>query len=186
MEALTELLLELNPAMQVETRRLRMDEHNIGTVLPACPIWVEAFDGPDDKTLLVETALLGGYRIASASGMGGWGGKAMAGAARAIWCWWASTDACWPRPWPRASPRQRPCWQMPLEMIRGPAQSGLKPTAPKTKARSRPVAAHRSYRSRAARGRNGRTASGKTDYTLSWAVRSSRPAGASSRNFPVS
>ena len=54
-----------------------MDQHNIGTLLPACPIWVEAFDGPDDKTLLVETALLGGYRIASASGMGGWGGKAM-------------------------------------------------------------------------------------------------------------
>ena len=76
-EALAELLLELNPAMQVETRRLRMDQHNIGTVLPSCPIWVEAFDGPDDKTLLVETALLGGYRIASASGMGGWGGKAM-------------------------------------------------------------------------------------------------------------
>lgn len=76
-EALAELLLELNPAMQVETRRLRMDQHNIGTVLPSCPIWVEAFDGPDDKTLLVETALLGGYHIASASGMGGWGGKAM-------------------------------------------------------------------------------------------------------------
>ena len=69
-EALAELLLELNPAIQVETRRLRMDQHNIGTLLPACPIWVEAFDGPDDKTLLVETALLGGYRIASASGMG--------------------------------------------------------------------------------------------------------------------
>ena len=76
-EALAELLLELNPAMQVETRRMRMDPHNIGTVLPSCPIWVEAFDGPDDKTLLVETALLGGYHIASASGMGGWGGKAM-------------------------------------------------------------------------------------------------------------
>ena len=76
-EALAELLLELNPAMQVETRRLRMDQHNIGTVLPSCPIWVEAFDGPDDKTLLVETALLGGYHIASASGMGGCGGAPM-------------------------------------------------------------------------------------------------------------
>ena len=54
-----------------------MDQHNIGSVLSSCPIWVEAFDGPDDKTLLVETALLGGYHIASASGMGGWGGKAM-------------------------------------------------------------------------------------------------------------
>ena len=76
-EALAELLLELNPELTVATRRLRLDQHNMATVLPACPIWVEAFDGPDDKTLLVETALLGGYRIASASGMGGWGGKAM-------------------------------------------------------------------------------------------------------------
>ena len=76
-EALAELLLELNPEMDVEARRMRLDQNNMAEVLPACPIWVEAFDGPDDKTLLVETALLGGYRIASASGMGGWGGKAM-------------------------------------------------------------------------------------------------------------
>ena len=76
-EALAELLLELNPEMGVEARRMRLDQNNMAEVLPACPIWVEAFDGPDDKTLLVETALLGGYRIASASGMGGWGGKAM-------------------------------------------------------------------------------------------------------------
>ena len=76
-EALAELLLELNPDMTVETRRMRLDQRNIPTVLSACPIWVEAFDGPDDKTLLVEAALLGGYRIASASGLGGWGGKAM-------------------------------------------------------------------------------------------------------------
>ncbi len=76
-EALAELLLELNPEIGVEARRMRLDQNNMAEVLPACPIWVEAFDGPDDKTLLVETALLGGYRIASASGMGGWGGKAM-------------------------------------------------------------------------------------------------------------
>ena len=76
-EALAELLLELNPEMGVEARRMRLDQSNMAEVLPTCPIWVEAFDGPDDKTLLVETALLGGYRIASASGMGGWGGKAM-------------------------------------------------------------------------------------------------------------
>ena len=76
-EALAELLQELNPEMGVEARRMRLDQNNMAEVLPACPIWVEAFDGPDDKTLLVETALLGGYRIASASGMGGWGGKAM-------------------------------------------------------------------------------------------------------------
>lgn len=76
-EALAELLLELNPEMRVETRRLRLTQANMAHELAARPIWVEAFDGPDDKTLLVETALLDGRRVASASGMGGWGGKAM-------------------------------------------------------------------------------------------------------------
>jgi len=76
-EALAELLLELNPEICLETRRLRITQANAAEVLAASPIWVEAFDAPDDKTLLVETALLGGRRVASASGMGGWGGKAM-------------------------------------------------------------------------------------------------------------
>ena len=34
-------------------------------------------DGAEDKRLLVEGALLAGLRVASASGMGGWGGPAM-------------------------------------------------------------------------------------------------------------
>ena len=76
-EALAELLLELNPEICLETRRLRITQANAAEVLAASPIWVEAFDAPDDKTLLVETALLSGRRVASASGMGGWGGKAM-------------------------------------------------------------------------------------------------------------
>lgn len=112
-EALAELLLELNPAMQVETRRMRMDQHNIATVLPACPIWVEAFDGPDDKTLLVETALLGGYRIASA-GHGRLGRQAMGKRylGNLVLVGDFSTDVLLAPPWPRALPRQRPCWPM--------------------------------------------------------------------------
>ena len=76
-DALTELLRELNPDINIDARHMRLTRENLPDVLPACPIWVEAFDGPEDKTLLVENALLSGLRIASASGMGGFGGAAM-------------------------------------------------------------------------------------------------------------
>ncbi|MDD4702378.1 MAG: sulfur carrier protein ThiS adenylyltransferase ThiF [Desulfovibrio sp.] len=76
-EALSELLLELNPHLSVETHRLRITADTLPGILPACPIWVEALDGPDDKSLFVEGALLGGYWVASASGMGGYGGAPM-------------------------------------------------------------------------------------------------------------
>ena len=76
-EALSELLLELNPQLSVETHRLRITADTLPGILPACPIWVEALDGTDDKSLFVEGALLAGYRVASASGMGGYGGALM-------------------------------------------------------------------------------------------------------------
>ena len=76
-EALAELLRELNPDLDVRTRQERLTADNLPEMLPACPIWVEALDGPDDKSLLVEQALLSGRRVASASGMGGYGGAPM-------------------------------------------------------------------------------------------------------------
>lgn len=76
-EALAEILRELNPHIRVETQRLRLTPDNLPHILPACPIWVEALDGPQDKTLLVEQALLSDRLVASASGMGGYGGPAM-------------------------------------------------------------------------------------------------------------
>lgn len=76
-EVLAELLRELNPEIRVETRRLRLTPDNLPEILPACPIWVEALDDPQAKTMLVEQALLRGHLVASASGMGGYGGPAM-------------------------------------------------------------------------------------------------------------
>lgn len=76
-EALADLLRELNPDMRVEARRLRLCPANLPDILPACPIWVEALDDAEAKTMLVEHALLGGHMVASASGMGGYGGPAM-------------------------------------------------------------------------------------------------------------
>ncbi len=60
-EALAELLRELNPDMRVEARRLRLCPANLPDILPACPIWVEALDDAEAKTMLVEHALLGGH-----------------------------------------------------------------------------------------------------------------------------
>ena len=76
-EALADLLRELDPDLDLDARRLRLTADNLPHLLPLCPIWVEALDGAEDKRLLVEGALLAGLRVASASGMGGWGGPAM-------------------------------------------------------------------------------------------------------------
>ena len=77
MDALAGILRELNPDIRVETRRLRLGPADLPEILPACPIWVEALDDPEAKTMLVERALLDGRMVASASGMGGYGGPAM-------------------------------------------------------------------------------------------------------------
>ncbi|MDY0204227.1 MAG: sulfur carrier protein ThiS adenylyltransferase ThiF [Desulfovibrio desulfuricans] len=76
-DALHEILLELNPRMMVDSRKMRITSASLPGLLPLCPIWVEALDNPEDKSLFVESALLAGHRVASASGMGGFGGAPM-------------------------------------------------------------------------------------------------------------
>ena len=66
-EALRELLLELNPAAQVETLQLRLTAETMADVVRACPLWLEALDGAQDKRLFVETVMAAGLRVASAS-----------------------------------------------------------------------------------------------------------------------
>lgn len=76
-EALAELLRELNPHIRLELLNARLDAATLPPLLPACPIWVEALDAADTKTLLVERALIAGRRVASASGVAGVGGPLM-------------------------------------------------------------------------------------------------------------
>ena len=76
-EALGEVLRELNPHIRLELAQVRLTAANLPGFLAGCPIWVEAFDAPEAKTLLVERALLSGRRVASASGMAGVGGPPM-------------------------------------------------------------------------------------------------------------
>ncbi len=72
-EALKELLLELNPSARVETLRLRLTEETTPEIVQTRPLWLEALDGARDKRFFVEAALSAGARAASASGMGGYG-----------------------------------------------------------------------------------------------------------------
>ena len=59
-EALAELVRELNPDARVETCRLRIDAANVDELVARCPLWLEAMDGAADKRLLVEKVMLSG------------------------------------------------------------------------------------------------------------------------------
>ena len=75
--ALAEILCALNPDLDVDARVLRLTRSNMTETLACCPCWVEAMDSSEDKSLFVESALLAGCRVASASGMAGCGGPVM-------------------------------------------------------------------------------------------------------------
>lgn len=76
-DALAELLRELNPDLVVDPIRMRLDRNNLGQALPACPIWVEALDSAETKALFVSAALAAGHQVVAASGVAGYGGAAM-------------------------------------------------------------------------------------------------------------
>lgn len=76
-EALGEVLRELNADMELTLLDLRLTAENLRDILPACPIWVEALDDAASKAMLTEKALLMGCKIAAASGLCGIGGEPM-------------------------------------------------------------------------------------------------------------
>ncbi|MBQ9406459.1 MAG: sulfur carrier protein ThiS adenylyltransferase ThiF [Desulfovibrio sp.] len=75
--ALADVLRELNPAVDVETRHQRLTRQNLPQTLTYCPLWVEALDNAEDKSLFVEQALVAGCKVASASGLAGLSGPVM-------------------------------------------------------------------------------------------------------------
>lgn len=75
--ALRALLEELNPDIEVDARQRWLDRETIAALLPHAPIWVEALDAPESKSLFVEMALTAGVFTVSASGMAGFGGAPM-------------------------------------------------------------------------------------------------------------
>lgn len=75
--ALAELLLELNPDIQLDLRYQKLDHESVCSIFADCPLVVEAVDNAHFKKILVETLLLAGHDVISASGLSGWGGLPM-------------------------------------------------------------------------------------------------------------
>ena len=73
-DALGEILRDLNGAIRLDLRRERLEAGTVGAVFAGCSVVVEAVDGPDIKRELVEALLRAGHTVVSASGMAGWGG----------------------------------------------------------------------------------------------------------------
>lgn len=72
--ALKEQLEEINPFITVETRIAKISEENVKELFDGYDVICEAFDKPDAKAMLVNTALeqLPDCRIVSGSGMAGY------------------------------------------------------------------------------------------------------------------
>ncbi len=76
-KALANILLELNPHMQLTCLQERITAANMESLLSQAPLWVEALDQPQDKRLVVESALMAQRFTVSASGIAGYDGPAM-------------------------------------------------------------------------------------------------------------
>ena len=74
-EALSEELLEVNPYLRIKYCTVRVDENNVKNLFGGVSVLCEAFDVPETKAMLVNTALevLPDTIIVSASGMAGYG-----------------------------------------------------------------------------------------------------------------
>lgn len=73
-QALQEQLSEINPFIHIETHTVRVTTDNVTELFAGYPILCEAFDKPDAKAMLVNTALqtLPAVTIVAASGMAGY------------------------------------------------------------------------------------------------------------------
>lgn len=73
-QALTDILREINPYLEVETRCIRVDERNAAQLFGSYPIVCEAFDQPENKAMLINTLLsqCPNTTIVSGSGMAGY------------------------------------------------------------------------------------------------------------------
>ncbi|MBE6051382.1 MAG: sulfur carrier protein ThiS adenylyltransferase ThiF [Clostridium sp.] len=74
-EALREILLKINPYLDITIETVKVTEDNVLSIFKDYPIVCEAFDNPDNKALLVNN-LLEHYKemkVVSSSGMAGYG-----------------------------------------------------------------------------------------------------------------
>lgn len=76
-DALSEILRDLNGGISLDLCRKRLDAATVGAVFAGCSVVVEAVDAASVKRELVEALLRAGHVVVSASGMAGWGGPPM-------------------------------------------------------------------------------------------------------------
>lgn len=74
-QALREILMEINPFMEIRTTDIKICEENIGTIFSDEDVICEAFDDPESKALLVNYILekYSDKFLVAASGMAGYG-----------------------------------------------------------------------------------------------------------------
>lgn len=72
-EALKENLLQVNPALEIETLAVKIEQENAREMFTDCDALVEALDRAEYKKMLVEAYLNSGKLLVAASGLAGWG-----------------------------------------------------------------------------------------------------------------
>ena len=73
-EALTEILGEINPYLDIKTRQIKVSPDNVKELFDGYPIVCEAFDKPDMKSMLVSELLrVTKAVVVSGNGMAGFG-----------------------------------------------------------------------------------------------------------------
>lgn len=74
-EALKEILLKINPYLDITIDTVKVTEDNVLSIFNGYPIVCEAFDNPDNKALLVNNLLehFKDVKVVSSSGMAGYG-----------------------------------------------------------------------------------------------------------------
>lgn len=76
-EALAEIIRELNPDAQIETRRVKITRENLPELLAGYDLWAEALDDAGAKAFFVSHAAPRASLVVSASGLCGCGGPDM-------------------------------------------------------------------------------------------------------------
>lgn len=76
-DALADMLLRINPDIQLELHRLRLEASTVSSLFKGCDLVVEAVDEVATKKMLLETLIPAQFFVVGASGLGGWGGGPM-------------------------------------------------------------------------------------------------------------
>ncbi len=76
-DALAQILLELNPQLKLEKHKLHLNIHTLQPLLRQNMLWVEALDDALSKRIFVEESIKKEIFTVSASGIAGYGGSNM-------------------------------------------------------------------------------------------------------------